>query len=67
VVSPRRFRLDRVLDGLGPLAEMSSRELDGFPLDFSTGEAIMEIVGWFLAGLVLAAIVRPGATKPTVA
>jgi hypothetical protein len=46
---------------------MSSRELDGFPLDFSMGEAIMEIVGWFLAGLVLAAIVRPGATKPTVA
>jgi hypothetical protein len=33
----------------------------GFPLDFTAGEAIMEIVGWFLAGLVLAAIVRPRA------
>jgi len=39
----------------------------GFPVDFTTGEAIMEIVGWFLAGLVLAAVVRPGATKPAVA
>jgi hypothetical protein len=36
----------------------------GFPLDFSTGEAIMEIVGWFLAGLVLAAIVRPRVAAP---
>jgi len=31
----------------------------GFPTDFSTGEAITETVGWLLAGLVLAAIVRP--------
>jgi hypothetical protein len=31
----------------------------GFPTDFTAGEAITEIVGWFLAGLVMAAIVRP--------
>jgi len=31
----------------------------GFPLDFTSAEAIDQIAGWFLAGLVLAAIVRP--------
>jgi hypothetical protein len=31
----------------------------GFPTDFAIAEAIMEIVGWLLAGLVMAAIVRP--------
>lgn len=31
----------------------------GFPTDFTSAEAIDQIVGWFLAGLVLAAIIRP--------
>jgi hypothetical protein len=31
----------------------------GFPTDFTIGAALDEIIGWFLAGLVLAAIVRP--------
>jgi hypothetical protein len=31
----------------------------GFPLDYTGAQAIEKIVGWFLAGLVLAAIVRP--------
>jgi hypothetical protein len=31
----------------------------GFPTDFTIGAALDEIVGWFLAGLVLAAIIRP--------
>lgn len=30
----------------------------GFPADFTVAEAIDQVVGWFLAGLVLAAIVR---------
>jgi hypothetical protein len=30
----------------------------GFPADFTAAEAIEQVVGWFLAGLVLAAIVR---------
>ena len=30
----------------------------GFPVDFTAAEAIDQIAGWFLAGLVLAAIVR---------
>jgi hypothetical protein len=30
----------------------------GFPADFTVAEAIDQIIGWFLAGLVLAAIVR---------
>ena len=30
----------------------------GFPTDFTVAEAIDQVVGWFLAGLVLAAIVR---------
>jgi hypothetical protein len=30
----------------------------GFPADFTMAEAIDQVVGWFLAGLVLAAIVR---------
>jgi hypothetical protein len=29
-----------------------------FPTDFTTAEAVDQVVGWFLAGLVLAAIVR---------
>jgi hypothetical protein len=36
----------------------------GFPTDFTLAEAIDHVVGWFLAGLVLAAIVRPIAPKP---
>jgi hypothetical protein len=36
----------------------------GFPIDFTLGEAIDQIVGWFLAGLVLAAIVRPVTARP---
>ncbi len=36
----------------------------GFPTDFLVGEAIDQVVGWFLAGLVLAAIVRPAAAQP---
>jgi len=40
----------------------------GFSTEFTTGAAIDEIVGWFLAGLVLAAIIRPDkATKVEVA
>jgi len=31
----------------------------GFPLDYTGAQAIEKLVGWFLAGLVLAAIVRP--------
>jgi len=30
----------------------------GFPSDFTTGEAIDQVVGWFLGGLALAAIVK---------
>ncbi len=36
----------------------------GFPTDFTLAEAIDHVVGWFLAGLVLAAIVRPVTPKP---
>ena len=35
----------------------------GFPIDFSAAEAIDQVVGWFLAGLVLAAIVRSPKVK----
>jgi hypothetical protein len=31
----------------------------GFPTDFTIGAVLDEVIGWFLAGLVLAAIVRP--------
>ena len=31
----------------------------GFPTDFTIGAALDEVIGWFLGGLVLAAIVRP--------
>src|SRR5262249_32821312 len=31
----------------------------GFPTDFTAGQGIDHVVGWLLAGLVLAAIVRP--------
>ena len=37
----------------------------GFPLDFTIGQAAVHIVGWLLAGLVLAAIVRPVKEKST--
>jgi hypothetical protein len=35
----------------------------GFPLDFSAGQGIGHVVGWLLAGIVLAAIVRPKKVK----
>jgi hypothetical protein len=35
----------------------------GFPADFTAAEAITQVVGWLLAGLALAAIVKP-ATEP---
>ena len=35
----------------------------GFPLDFTIAQAIEHTVGWFLAGIALAAIVRPAAPK----
>ena len=36
----------------------------GFPLDFTLAQIIEHSVGWFLAGIVLAAIVRPSTAKP---
>ncbi len=39
----------------------------GFPLDFTIAQAIEHTVGWFLAGLALAAIVRPAAPKAALA
>ena len=38
----------------------------GFPAQFVCGETITEVVGWFLAGLAIAKIVRPpfGAIAP---
>jgi hypothetical protein len=36
----------------------------GFPLDFISAELIDQVVGWFLAGLVLAAIIRPVSARP---
>ncbi len=38
----------------------------GFPLDYILGETITEVVGCFLAGLALAAIVRPAPAKSAV-
>lgn len=38
----------------------------GFPTDFTIGAALDEVVGWFLAGLVLAAIIRPAKVAKTV-
>jgi hypothetical protein len=38
-----------------------------FPLDFTIAQAIEHTVGWFLAGLAIAAIVRPGAPKAVLA
>jgi hypothetical protein len=35
----------------------------GFPLEFTIAQAIEHTVGWFLAGLAIAAIVRPSAPK----
>jgi hypothetical protein len=35
----------------------------GFPLDFTAAEAIDQVAGWFLVGLVLAAVVRPSVAK----
>ena len=37
----------------------------GFPTDFTLGQMAEHIVGWFLAGVVLALIVRPSAPKVT--
>jgi hypothetical protein len=37
----------------------------GFPTDFTIGAALDEIIGWFLAGLVLAAIIRPAKIQKT--
>jgi uncharacterized membrane protein len=37
----------------------------GFPTDFTLAQMAEHVVGWFLAGIVLAAIVRPSAAKPT--
>ena len=39
----------------------------GFPLDFTIAQAIEHTVGWFLAGLAIAAIVRPGPPKAALA
>ena len=36
----------------------------GFPLDFTVAQGIEHSVGWLLAGIVLAAIVRPSKAKP---
>jgi hypothetical protein len=36
----------------------------GFPSDFTLAQIIEHSVGWLLAGIVLAAIVRPSAVKP---
>jgi hypothetical protein len=38
----------------------------GFPTEYVAGETITEVVGWLLAGLVLAAIVRPIPAKSSV-
>ena len=35
-----------------------------FPLEFTLAEAIDSVVGWLLAGFVIAAIVRPWRVKP---
>jgi hypothetical protein len=37
----------------------------GFPTDFTIGAALDEVIGWFLAGLVLAAIIRPAKVVKT--
>jgi hypothetical protein len=37
----------------------------GFPADFIAAELIDQVVGWILAGLVLAAVVRPRKPNPT--
>jgi hypothetical protein len=39
----------------------------GFPTDFTLAQIADNIVGWFLAGIVLALIVRPGPKAQTVA
>src|SRR5262249_18360952 len=39
----------------------------GFPTDFTTGQAIEQVVGWLLGGIVLAAIVRPRKAEVTTA
>jgi hypothetical protein len=36
----------------------------GFPTDFSIAQVVEHTVGWFLLGIVLAAIVRPPVAKP---
>jgi hypothetical protein len=37
----------------------------GFPTDFTLAQIVENTVGWFLAGLVLALIVRPSSPKAT--
>ncbi len=36
----------------------------GFPADYTIAAALDEVIGWFLAGLVMAAIVRPARIHP---
>ena len=38
----------------------------GFPIDFTLAQIVEHSVGWFLAGIVLAAIIRPSTAKPVV-
>ncbi len=38
----------------------------GFPTEFTLAQIIEHSVGWFLAGIVLAAVIRPSAAKPAV-
>ncbi len=39
----------------------------GFPTDFTLGQIAEQLIGWFLAGIVLALIVRPAARAPLAA
>jgi hypothetical protein len=36
----------------------------GFPLDFTLGQGVVHLVGWLIAGLIMAAIIRPAKDKP---
>lgn len=36
----------------------------GFPTDFTLAQIVLHTAGWFLAGIALAAIVRPSTAKP---
>jgi hypothetical protein len=35
----------------------------GFPLDFTLGQGVVHLVGWLIAGLIMAAIIRPAKEK----